>query len=72
MLINPQFDPITIVQNLTRIADDKTPWPKHPIGLKVDPRTNRIVLNGRIGQLQFYSTQNRNVFNVSYCGTVIT
>lgn len=65
MLLNPQYEIVVDIQNLVRVADDKTPWPKLPIGLNVDPRTSSIVMNGRIGQLQFYSPYNGSVFNVS-------
>lgn len=64
-MIDPQFTPISVIQTFMRVADDKTPWPKLSLGLKIDPRTSNIVLNGRTGQLRFYSPYDRRVVNVS-------
>lgn len=58
-----------ILQNLqefTYIADDKTGTDKFPVGLRLNPRTNTLVLNGRTGSLQFYNTYTKNLlYNVS-------
>ncbi|XP_037031343.1 uncharacterized protein LOC119070914 isoform X2 [Bradysia coprophila] len=64
IVVSPQFNPVTVIQNFVRVADDGTPWPQFPFGLKLDPRTGYIVLNGRIGQVQFYSPHDRTFFNL--------
>lgn len=65
-ILNTQLKPISIIQNFTWISDDKTVQDKFPIGLKVNPRTSSLVLNGRVGHLQFFSTHTRSLlFNVS-------
>lgn len=66
-IFNPQISPTSIIQNLTWIPYDKTNIPKFPIGLKVNSRTNSLVLNGRLGHLQFFSTHTKTLlYNVSY------
>ncbi|KAG4070831.1 hypothetical protein HA402_011057 [Bradysia odoriphaga] len=64
IVVSPQFNPVTVIQNFVRVADDGTPWKRFPFGLKLDPRTGYIVLNGRIGQVQFYSPHDRTFFNL--------
>lgn len=65
-ILNPQNNVLAVIQNFTWIPNDKTNVPKFPIGLKVCPRTTSLVMNGRIGHLQFYSTNTRNLlFNVN-------
>lgn len=65
-IFNAQNTPTAIIQNFTWIPYDKTNIPKFPIGLKVNPRTNCLVLNGRLGHLQFFSTHTRTLlYNVS-------
>lgn len=65
-IFNAQNNPTAIIQNFTWIPYDKTSIPKFPIGLKVNPRTNCLVLNGRLGHLQFFSTHTRTLlYNVS-------
>lgn len=65
-ILNAQNELISIIQNFTWLPNDKTNIPKFPIGLKVNPRTSCLVLNGRVGHLQFYSTHTKNhLFNVS-------
>lgn len=65
-ILNAQKLPMAIVQNFTWVPYDKTNIPKFPIGLKVNPRTNSLVMNGRLGHLQFFSTHTRTLlFNVS-------
>lgn len=64
-ILNTQFKPITVVQNFTWVPADRTNTDKFPIGLKINPRTCSLVLNGRIGHLQFYSTHTRSLlYNV--------
>lgn len=66
-ILNPQNNPIAIIQNFTWVPFDKTSIAKFPIGLKVCPRTSSLVMNGRIGHLQFYSTHTKSLlFNVSF------
>lgn len=65
-ILNTQHNLTAIIQNFTWVPFDKTNTPKFPIGLKVCPRTSSLVMNGRIGHLQFYSTHTKSLlFNVS-------
>lgn len=65
-ILNAQLNPTAIIQNFTWAPNDKTNVPKFPIGLKVNPRTSSLVLNGRVGHLQFFSTHTKNLlYNVS-------
>lgn len=65
-IFNAQNYATAVIQNFTWIPFDKTNIPKFPIGLKVNPRTNSLVLNGRLGHLQFFSTHTRTLlYNVS-------
>ena len=55
------------LQEFTYIVDDKTSESKFPVGLRFNPRSNSLVLNGRTGHLQFYSTYTKNLlYNVSW------
>lgn len=49
------------LQQFTYIIDDKTGNYKFPVGLRLDPRSNCLVLNGRKGHLQFYSVHTKNL-----------
>uniref|UniRef100_A0A1I8Q2P4 WD repeat-containing protein 75 second beta-propeller domain-containing protein n=1 Tax=Stomoxys calcitrans TaxID=35570 RepID=A0A1I8Q2P4_STOCA len=49
------------LQEFTYIVDDKTGNSKFPVGLRLNPRTNTLVLNGRTGSLQFYNTYTKNM-----------
>lgn len=65
-ILNAQNAPIAVVQHFTWIPYDKTNIPKFPIGLKVNPRSNCLVMNGRLGHLQFFSTHSSTLlYNVS-------
>lgn len=68
--MNAQFVPSAIIQNFTWIAEEQNIEKKFPIGLKVNPRSSSLVLNGRVGHLQFFSTHTRSLlFNVSIVDT---
>lgn len=65
-ILNAQLNPMAIIQNFTWTPNDKTNVPKFPIGLKVNPRNSSLVLNGRVGHLQFFSTHTKSLlYNVS-------
>lgn len=68
-LLNSQFKPLAVVQNFTWVADDKTVAEKFPIGLRVNPRNSALMLNGRVGHLQFFSTHTRSLlYNLDTTG----
>ncbi|XP_017043907.2 WD repeat-containing protein 75 [Drosophila ficusphila] len=49
------------VQHFTYETKDKTGNAKFPLGLRLNPRTNTLVLNGRTGHLQFYSAYTKSM-----------
>lgn len=68
-VLNSQFKPIAVVQNFTWVAEDRTVTEKFPIGLRVSPRTGALMLNGRVGHLQFFSTHTRSLlYNLDTTG----
>lgn len=65
-LLNTNLDLSALIQNFTYVHDDETGLDKFPCGLKLNPRNNSLVLNGRPGQLQFFSTYTKTLlYNVS-------
>lgn len=60
------------LQHFTYARPDKTGYDNFPIGLCLNPRTNSLVLNGRVGHLQFYSAYTKSLlYNVSRLSKVI-
>ncbi|XP_065358033.1 WD repeat-containing protein 75 [Calliphora vicina] len=59
----------TVIQNLqefTYVAEDSTENYKFPTGLLLNPRNNSLVLNGRVGSLQFYNTYTKSLlYNIN-------
>lgn len=65
-LLSTNFDMFALIQNFTYVHDDETGLDLFPCGLQLSPRNKCLVLNGRPGQLQFFSTQSKSLlYNVS-------
>lgn len=64
-ILDARLNPKVVIQNFTWVPKDKTDGCKFPIGLKVNPRNSSLVMNGRVGHLQFFSTHTKNLlYNV--------
>lgn len=65
-LLDSNCELSAVVQTFTFVHDDETDLEPFPCGLRLHPRSQCLVLNGRVGQLQFYSTQSQSLlYNVS-------
>lgn len=62
-VLNSQFKALAVVQNFTWVPDDRTVGDRFPIGLRVNPRNSALMLNGRVGHLQFFSTHTRSLLH---------
>ncbi|XP_055920541.1 WD repeat-containing protein 75 [Eupeodes corollae] len=68
-ILGVDFQTKCTLQDFTYTYDDKTGKDKFPVGLRVNPRKNTLVLNGRVGHLQFYSAHTKTMlYNVDVVG----
>lgn len=64
-LLDSSFNLSAVIQSFTFVHDDETGLERFPAGMKLNPRNQCLVLNGKIGQLQFFSTQSQSLlFNL--------
>lgn len=60
-IYSPNKQQLSVIQHFTRLNYDATGRQNFPVGLRINPRTSSLVLNGREGYLQFFSTHTRNL-----------
>lgn len=66
LILNASFARLKSIQDFTRASPyDLGLSDPFPAGIRINPRNRHLVLNGRIGHLQFFSTKNmKMLFNV--------
>ena len=65
VIINAQREIISTIQNFTWSTE--TSVELFPAGLTLDPLTNSLVFNSRVGNIQFFKTDSRTLlYNVSF------
>ncbi|CRL01560.1 CLUMA_CG014403, isoform A [Clunio marinus] len=65
-IINSSFTKLQTIQDFTKISKyDLSVSQPFPAGIKLNPRNHHLVMNGRIGHLQFFSTKTMKLlFNI--------